>query len=203
MPCLWKYAILQRPSSSMTSPFFRSGLPSPTGLSSRQVDGSGTGGLQQEQLRENVKENCWQSQINKEKESWGKDGVPQKGVDEKERKRGELYKREDNKLGKTYGLKVEQEEDLVEGIYSEPTPIMPQPKETQQETPLTRHSAARWIFLMLASRSPLDHFLSRSSLKRSDSYKAARPILSPEVVRRSVESSTVSSAVTSPDTSVI
>merc|ERR1719278_2158689 len=61
---------------------------------------------------------------------------------------------------------------------------MPQPKETQQETPLTRHSAAR------------------SSLKRSDSYKAARPILSPEVVRRSVESSTVSSAVTSPDTSV-
>ena len=201
MPCLWKYAILQRPSSSMTSPLFRSGLPSPTSLSSRQVDGSGTGGLQQEQLRENVKENCWQSQINKEKVSWGKDGVPQKDVDEKERKRGELYKREDNKLGKTYGLKVE--EDLVEGIYSEPTTIMPQPKETQQETPLTRHSAARWIFLMLASRSPLDHCLSRSSLKRSDSYKAARPILSPEVVRRSVESSTVSSAVTSPDTSVI
>merc|ERR1719510_1717621 len=60
---------------------------------------------------------------------------------------------------------------------------MPQPKEAQ-ETPLTRHSTAR------------------SSLKRSDSYKAARPILSPEVVRRSVESSTVSSAVTSPDTSV-
>ena len=186
----------------MTSPLFRSGLSSPTSLSSRQVDGSGTGGLQQEQLRENVKENCWQSQINKEKESWGKDGVPQKGVDQKERKRGELYKREDNKLGKTYGLKVEQEEDLVEGIYSEPTTIMPQPKEAQ-ETPLTRHSAARWIFLMIASRSPLDHFLSRSSLKRSDSYKAARPILSPEVVRRSVESSTVSSAVTSPDTSVI
>ena len=153
MPCLWKYAILQRPSSSMTSPFFRSGLPSPTSLSSRQVDGRGAGELQQEQLRENVKENCWQSQINKEKESWGKDGVPQKGVDEKERKRGELYKREDNKLGKTYGLKVE--EDLVEGIYSEPTTTMPQPKEAQQETPLTRHSAARWIFLMLASPSPL------------------------------------------------
>ena len=160
MPCLWKYAILQRPSSSMTSPLFRSGLPSPTSLS-RQVDGRGTGGLQQEQLRENVKENYWQSQINKEKVSWGKDGVPesqqllQKDVDEKERKRGELYKREDNKLGKTYGLKVAQEEDLVEGIYSEPTTTMPQPKETQQETPLTRHSAARWIFLMLASRSPL------------------------------------------------
>ena len=146
-----------------------------------------------------MKDNCRQSQINEKEGTWGKE-QQQKKVDEKERRRGALYKEE---LSRTDGVKVEQEEeDFVEGIYSEPT-IMPQPKEAQ-ETPLTRHSTARWIFcpLMLASRSPLDHFLSRSSLKRSDSYKAARPILSPEVVRRSVESSTVSSAVTSPDTSV-
>ena len=146
-----------------------------------------------------MKDNCRQSQINVKEGTWGKE-QQQKKVDEKERRRGELYKEE---LSRTDGVKVKQEEeDFVEGIYSEPT-IMPQPKEAQ-ETPLTRHSTARWIFcpLMLASRSPLDHFLSRSSLKRSDSYKAARPILSPEVVRRSVESSTVSSAVTSPDTSV-
>ena len=161
-------------------------------------------------MQENVKDTCRQSQTNVKEETWGKDGVigsqqQQKRVDEKERRRrGELYKGEEKELSRTEaGLKVkeEEEEDLVEGIYSEPT-IMPQPKE---ETPLTRHSTARWIFcpLMLLSRSPLDHFLSRSSLKRSDSYKAARPILSPEVVRRSVESSTVSSVVTSPDTSVI
>ena len=146
-----------------------------------------------------MKDNCRQSQIKVKEGTWGKE-QQQKKVDEKERRRGELYKEE---LRRADGVKVEQEEeDFVEGIYSEPT-IMPQPKEAQ-ETPLTRHSTARWIFcpLMLASRSPLDHFLSRSSLKRSDSYKAARPILSPEVVRRSVESSTVSSAVTSPDTSV-
>ena len=146
-----------------------------------------------------MKDNCRQSQINVKEGTWGKE-QQQKKVDEKERRRGELYKDE---LIRTDGVKVKQkEEDFVEGIYSEPT-IMPQPKEAQ-ETPLTRHSTARWIFcpLMLASPSPLDHFLSRSSLKRSDSYKAARPILSPEVVRRSVESSTVSSAVTSPDTSV-
>ena len=146
-----------------------------------------------------MKDNCQQSQINVKEGTWGKE-QQQKKADEKERRRGELYKEE---LSRTDGVKVKQEEeDFVEGIYSEPT-IMPQPKEAQ-ETPLTRHSTARWIFcpLMLASRSPLDHFLSRSSLKRSDSYKAARPILSPEVVRRSVESSTVSSAVTSPDTSV-
>ena len=146
-----------------------------------------------------MKDNCRQSQIKEKEGTWGKE-QQQKKVDEKERRRGELYKEE---LSRADGVKVEQEEeDFVEGIYSEPT-IMPQPKEAQ-ETPLTRHSTARWIFcpLMLASRSPLDHFLSRSSLKRSDSYKAARPILSPEVVRRSVESSTVSSAVTSPDTSV-
>ena len=163
-------------------------------------------------MQENVKDTWRQSQSNVKEETWGKDGVngsqqQQKRVDEKERRRrGELYKREEKELSRTDGLKVkeeEEEEDLVEGIYSEPT-IMPQPKEAQ-ETPLTRHSTARWIFcpLMLPSRSPLDHFLCRSSLKRSDSYKAARPILSPEVVRRSVESSTVSSAVTSPDTSVI
>ena len=146
-----------------------------------------------------MKDNCRQSQIKVKEGTWGKE-QQQKKVDEKERRRGELYKEE---LRRADGVKVEQEEeDFVEGIYSEPT-IMPQPKEAQ-ETPLTRHSTARWIFcpLMLASPSPLDHFLSRSSLKRSDSYKAARPILSPEVVRRSVESSTVSSAVTSPDTSV-
>ena len=156
-----------------------------------------------------MKETCRQSKTNVKEETWGKDGVigsqqQQKRVDDKERRRrGELYKGETDELSGTDGLNVKEEEDFVEGIYSEPT-IMPQPKEAQ-ETPLTRHSTARWIFcpLMLPSRSPLDHFLCRSSLKRSDSYKAARPILSPDVVRRSVESSTVSSAVTSPDTSVI
>ena len=158
-----------------------------------------------------MKKNFQQSQTNVKEETWGEDGVigsqqEQNRADEKERRRrGELYKGEAKELSRADGLREkEEEEDFVEGIYSEPT-IMPQPKEAQQ-TPLTRHSTARWIFcpLMLPrSRSPLDHFLSRSSLKRSDSYKAARPILSPEVVRRSVESSTVSSAVTSPDTSVI
>ena len=157
-----------------------------------------------------MKENCQQSQTNVKEETWGKDGVvgsqqQQKWTDDKERRRrGELYKGEEKELRRSDEVKVkeeeEEEEDLVEGIYSEPT-IMPQPQETQ----LTRHSTARCFFcpLMLSSHLPLDHFLSRSSLKRSDSYKAARPILSPEVVRRSVESSTVSSAVTSPDTSVI
>ena len=156
-----------------------------------------------------MKETCRQSQTNVKEETWGKDGVigsqqQQKRAEEKERRRKEeLYKGETDELSRRDGLNVKEEEDFVEGIYSEPT-IMPQPKEAQ-ETPLTRHSTARWIFcpLMLPSRSPLDHFLCRSSLKRSDSYKAARPILSPDVVRRSVESSTVSSAVTSPDTSVI
>ena len=156
-----------------------------------------------------MKDNCQQSQTNVKEETWGKESQQQQArVDEKEsRRRGELFKGEEKELSRTDGLKVkrrEEEEDLVEGIYSEPT-TMPQPKEAQ-ETPLTRHSTARWIFcpLVLPSCSPLDqHFLCRSSLKRSDSYKAARPILSPEVVRRSVESSNVSSAVTSPDTSVI
>ena len=102
------------------------------------------------------KDYCQQSQKNVKEETWGKESQrTQARVDEKERRRrGELFKGVEEELSRTDGLKVkrrEEEEDLVEGIYSEPT-IMPQPKEAQ-ETPLTRHSTARWIFL--PSRAPL------------------------------------------------
>ena len=113
-----------------------------------------------------MKDNCRQSQINVKEETWGKESQQQQArVDEKERRRrGELFREEEKELSRTDGLKVnrrEEEEDLVEGIYSEPTTIMPQPKEAQ-ETPLTRHSTARWTFFAL-SCSPLVHLLTSIS----------------------------------------
>ena len=177
-------------------------LPSPTTLLSSQGEWKGTAAQAEQKSQEDIH----RSRTFEKKEAGGRDGVIRseaKPLDE--RRRGELYSEE-----KRWRSDVNAEEDLVEGIYSEltttTTSTMPQPKEAM-ETPLTRHSTARCFFCCLeafvpGTSSPLDRFLCRSSLKRSDSYKAARPILSPPVVRRSVESSTVSSAVTSPDTSV-